>query len=928
MSELICEGVTTHNLKNISVNFQLGQWIAITGVSGSGKSSLAFDTIYAESQRRFLETLGTYERQFLQGLPQGKFEKIENIPAAIALKQNNKSSDPRSVIATSCDIAEPLRNLFSFIMDSSCAFCGNSTKHHNVQDLTNYFHSEKNHLLLCAKLNVTNELSQKKFFQELLREGFTKIFLSENQKQMIEIEDLLAENTRIQTQNIYIVLDRLDKDIDDLELENRAESAWSLIKYSSKFSEIYSFLDKEKSSKNLIEKIFYVQPYCEVCNKVTTHIQSAHLDWQTTLGACPHCRGLGQVPILDENKIIPNSSLTIEENAIKLWSSETFQWMKNACILECKKRKIPTNISYEKLSKHHQNFIWKGDLSKTSKDFVSIEDFFEVLEQERYKSSSRILLARYRKYVLCQECLGKRLSKIGQNAQCFGKKYTSLFESEIHETLDWILSLEKHPKIFKKINQFLDIYHEVKNKLVLLCDLGLSNAHLFRRTRTLSGGEFQRVLLCRVIGNGLTDALYILDEPSVGLGAFEIPKLIQCLHRLKDLGNTILMVEHDLNLIAAADIVLELGPGGGAAGGFLLHRSEKEELVSAKFSENVKKRLLLESGKQNDFHGSFIEIHNFTALHCKNLNFKIPLEKLTVIAGPSGSGKTTLVSMGIEAALERYFETNKDNNLEENLDEKIGIYEKIILPKNFKEEYDIVFVDQKAGHRSITSTPATLFGCMDYLRKKFFEESKKLKQNYTMSDFSFNGDGGCSECGGKGTVQDDLFFLGQVEKLCQKCEGKRFEPKILEICYLSKNISQWLNLTIDEWLKKMGSLLPNVKPLLLAQKLGLGHLPMGIPTSQVSGGEAGRLRLCAQIGKTKHKIFCILDEPTRGLSEYDIGNLFLCLKELTENGHTIVVVEHHSIFQKHSDYCVTMGPGSGKDGGKIVRCDFTKEKII
>lgn len=913
-----CTGVRTHNLKNINLKLPLKKWITITGVSGSGKSSFAFDTIYSEAQRRFLETLGTYERQFIQGLPQGDFDEIENIPAAIALKQTNRTGDPRSVIATASDVAEPIRTLFISLMEPSCINCGFPVTINPSSDLITFLNDplkkKSNDVYI---ISVPYFLQNKKFINDLIFEGYTRIFFENN---IVNLEDFLSVETEAKLPlQIEIILDRIHCNIDNQEILNRVETIWSQVKFSPIFSKIKVTKYENSELKNSI--IYYVQPFCQKCNYQTKIIQSSDLDWQSILGSCKRCNGLGNIPVLDETKIIPNPSLSISEGAVKPWTTDTYSWLNKELLQACKKKNIRTNIPYLKLSENIREWIWNGDSTKNTKNpYVSIKNFFETLEQEKYKNSSRILLAKYRKYILCPECEGARIGKSGKNAICFGKTYHEIFQSEISDTLNWLKQLKLEVKFEKKLNAISEIYEEALKKISLLNQLGLGSAHLFRRCKTLSGGEYQRVLLTRVIGNGLTDALYILDEPSVGLGKNEIPTLIECIKELRDLGNTIIMVEHDKDLILASDQIIEFGPEGGEHGGQLLPiQNGIPSSCLNKYSninENILKTKIIENNIHNDNKNIFLK--SFSALNCKDIDLEIIIGKLNVISGPSGAGKSTLIHYGLEAALEKAKISNITNNIVSDYELKIGTWKNIFIPKDFFISTEIVSVDQKALHRTTASIPATILGFMDILRKNFASTENAKRAGLSVSDFSFNGAGGCETCNGKGIIQEDLFFLGEVEKICPDCNGSRYRNDILEIRWNNKNINEWLLTSFNDCKLTLGKQLGFGKIISLCCQLGLGHIPLGMPTTSMSGGEAQRLRLCAALTKSNKKLFCILDEPTRGLSEKDIEYLLDSLLYFCSQGHTFVIVEHHYLFQTHAHQLIKIGPGSGNHGGKII----------
>ncbi len=927
---LTCTGLRTHNLKNINLKIPLKKWIAITGVSGSGKSSFAFDTIYSESQRRFLETLGTYERQFLQGLPQGEFDEIDNIPAAIALKQSNRTGDPRSVIATASDVAEPMRTLFISLMEPSCTACGSPVIINQPSDLTLFLCDTKKKISKNSYLiSVPFLLQNKKTSEDLIIEGYSRVCFK---NEIISLEDLNIKSKEIIFPiQVEVVLDRINCTLENSEIANRVETIWSQVKFSPRFSYINVIKLENSNIISNENSNFHVQAFCQKCNQKTNIIQSSDLDWQSVLGSCKSCNGLGNIPILDENKIIPNPNLSLNDGAIKPWTSDTFSWMNEELLRACKKRGIKTTEPYSNLNHEIREWIWNGSLSNKKSlkiEYVTIKEFFDVLEQEKYKSTSRILLAKYRKYILCPDCNGARVGKSGGNAICFGKTYHEIFQSEIRDTLNWLQQIKKEQKFEKKLIAISEIYNETLKKISLLNQLGLGSAHLFRRCKTLSGGEYQRVLLTRVIGNGLTDALYVLDEPSVGLGKSEIPTLISCIKELRDLGNTILMVEHDKDLILASDEIFEFGPGGGEEGGelLLIHNGIPASFFT-KYNKpdntKIKEKIINNKVFNNE---ESIFINHFSALNCKNLDFEIILKKLNVISGPSGAGKSTLIRFGLEAALDKYKDFNVTKNTDPDYDSKIGTWKNILIPKDFFETTDIVSVEQKALHRTASSVPATLLGLMDILRKNFATTKDAKHSQFNLSDFSFNGAGSCESCNGKGTIQEDLFFLGEVEKICPDCNGTRYRNDVLEIKWNGKNIHEWLSTSLNECNLKLGKQAGFGKSISLCCQLGLGHIPLGMATTSMSGGEAQRLRICAALAKSSKKIFCILDEPTRGLSEKDIGNLLDSLLRLTIEGHTFVIVEHHELFQNQAHHLIKMGPGSGAQGGKIVERLLTVAK--
>lgn len=797
-----CRGVRTHNLKNINIEIPLKKWTVITGVSGSGKSSLVFHTIYSEAQRRFLETLGTYERQFLQGLPEGEFDSITNIPAAIALKQTHKIVDSRSTIATASDLSVPMQLIFTSLMDPSCIQCGHGVLLNSQNDLVSFFlnkkTSENTKIFIVSVeffLNGTAE-HQSKILKNMMMEGYTRLIYETKLYDIADFIENLPESLSDHAP-IEIVLDRIFTNLNSEELENRVAQIWSQVRFSQKFSSIRikEFDDPQSNQKFSNDlTVFYVQPFCPQCKRATSVIQPHDLDAQSLAGI--------------------------------------------------------------------------------------------------------------------------------RNAKCHGIYFTDLFHQEIHLVLKWLESLQQEKKFLSKLSALNELYSEVHKKLSLLVRLGLGCAHLFRRCNTLSGGEYQRVLLSRVIGNGLSDALYVLDEPSIGLGHEEISEMIACIRELRDLGNTVLMVEHDKTLIRAADKIFELGPHGGHEGGHLLqiqNNTPQSFYTSLCYKPFSDPKVITNDSERIFTPETSVYLKNFTALNCKNLNLEIALGKINLISGASGAGKSTLLHYGVRAALEKYEQMNSTENSFFDTELMRGIWEKLYVPKNFLTDYHLVNVRQSAAHRSIVSVPATYLGIMDFFRKSFSQTPTAKALGLTMSDFSFNGNGGCATCTGKGVISEDLFFLGSVEKQCPDCLGSRYKRTSLSVTWHDKTIQEWLALSISEALNLLAKVPGFAKPLILAKNLGLGYLPLGMSTSLLSGGEMQRLRICASLSdKINKKMFCLLDEPSRGLSEFDVGNLIESLIRFTHMGHTFVIVEHHELFKHYAHHIIKLGPGGGINGGRII----------
>jgi len=955
-----CRNVRTHNLKGLNLDIMIGKWTAVTGVSGSGKTSLAFDTLFSEAQRRFLETLGTYERQFLAGIPQGEFDSLDPIPPAIALKQSNRSADPRSVIGTSADVIYPLRTLFAALMSDGCATCGSPVERDNPEKLLSTIAATPADYAICVNIDLHGhaepEVSKPKpkskskskaqttagrhpassspsasIIAALKIEGYTKARMG---NKFFALEDIQEPG-----ESLEIVLDMFGQEETRDDLKDRVQSIWDQINLSDRFGTALLYaLDSADNAKsvsakksNKYEPIPYrVKPWCQSCATETKCVTAGDLDWQSTLGCCPTCSGLGNVPVIDHDKVIPDPSLNLRAGAIKPWAGTSYAATQKDFLKVCKALGIPVDVPYQSLSEKHKNRIWDGPLSG---DFPSINEFFGWLEKERYKQSSRILLAKYRKYKTCPDCAGARVGAAGRNAVALGSSYDDIFNGEIRSLQNWIALTGKEIKT-RKLSALFEIQRELSDKIDLLVALGLGSSALSRRSKSLSGGEYQRVLLCRVIGNGLSDALYVLDEPSIGLGPSEIPALIVALQRLRDMGNTVVMVEHEPGLVRAADNWIELGPEGGSKGGYCVgtgtfNRTVNEKSEPASLHANSERIRIPDRKKADTQSAAFrpheaVVLRGFSHLNCDNLFLEVPLGKLTVIAGPSGAGKTTLLRAGLDQALQQFFETKRTTSRSSDIDEQKGCWEAIEVPAALQASGELIAVDQRAAYRSIASVPATMLGVMDDLRKLFASTMEANELGMGTSDFSFNGAGACPACEGRGATKDNLFFLGEIEKTCEGCQGQRYRSEVLSIRFRGKNIAQWLATSMGECLGESlfgrpqgGIRQPARESLELCQRLGLGHLPLGIPSSQISGGEAQRLRIAAALSKRSARLICLIDEPSRGLSEQDVANLIQAFQDLCQSGHTIVVVEHHSRFQQAADQLVIMGPGAGSEGGQI-----------
>ncbi len=857
---IFIEGVKTHNLKNIDVFIPYHKITAVTGVSGSGKSSLVFHTLYAESQRRFLETIGTYERQFITSLPQGEFESMSSVPPALTLKQAHKPH-PRSLVGTSSDVLDPLRQLFCQSMDPVCKDCGSPIFQHTLEHIESKLDPNTLYWLTLAFPSL-----EAKLCESFVYLGYSKAIIN---GEPWDLQDPFKGKIK----EAYLVLDRIYPK-DTHRLQNIMYQPFPYME-----GRLHVWKDKVWDQP---AEIFYLKSYCISCQKTAQVLEPKHLDPTSLLGTCSFCEGMGEVPYLDEKKIL-NSELSLNKGAVKVWQSKIFG-SRTQKILQVIKNFVSLDTPYKDLPPAIKKWIFEGGTYEGVKyPGPSLEQFFKYLESKRYMPAPRILLSKYRSYKRCPECEGTRLNPAARKAVSQGRKYTELLENPLEDIETWLQDL---PKFL----QDLPIYEEVQNKIHVLKSLGLGSHHLLRMCRTLSGGEFQRVLLARVLGNGLSDTLYILDEPTLGLGKHEIPSLMECLKKMRDLGNTIVMVEHDITAMKEADHIIELGPLGGSLGGYLMpYQNPPVSSIREVFSEKANRSQKLKI----PFKETCV-LNDFSLRHCKNISLTIPLGMMTTLGGPSGSGKTTVIMEGILP----------------------GFLNKTLqVPTGFYESHELVAMDQKPIARRMNSVLATVLGIMDDLRKIFAKESQG---RFQIKDFSFNGAGACPECQGYGLAECDLFFLGTVFVECSQCHGTRYHPKVLSVTWQGKNIHEWLTTSVKD-------AYPYFPDLKYATTLGLGHLPLGIPTSKISGGEGQRLKLVSLLNQKNKKLFCLVDEPTQGLSEKDVETLLKTFFELTRSGHTIFAVEHHPLFLEWSHQTILLGPESGAKGGKIVDISYLVE---
>lgn len=910
-SEIHIKGARVHNLQNIELKIPRNKFMVITGLSGSGKSSLAFDTLYAEGQRRYVESLSSYARQFLGRINKPEVDFIKGIPPAIAIEQKVNTRNPRSTVGTSTEIYDYLKLLFARIGKTISPVSGQEVKRHRVTDVVNYISSFPvgTRILICSPLIAKNGRSVLKEAELLLQQGFSRI---ETPDGIVRIDQLLADKKDdFCSGHCNIVVDRLQAGPDEDNMSRMADSVETAFFEGRGACIVKIYKDNEvieKNFSNLFEAdgIEFEEP--------TEHMFS----FNNPVGACPTCEGYGKVIGIDEDLVVPDKSLSIYQDAVACWKGESMQQWKLQFIQHASKFNFPIHKAYYDLSEEQKELLWKGN-----KQVEGIDEFFKMLESKSYKIQYRVMLSRYRGKTNCPDCRGTRLKKEAGYVKVNGYSVQELVLTPINELKRLFnkLELTEHEqKIAKRI------LIEITNRLEFLDDVGLGYLTLNRLSSTLSGGESQRINLATSLGSSLVGSLYILDEPSIGLHPKDTERLIKVLRKLQKIGNTVLVVEHDEEIIRAADEIIDIGPKAGIHGGKLVFQGNHEKLLHAKNSLtadylNGTKNIDLPERRRK--WNNFIEIAGARENNLKNLTVKFPLNTLTVVTGVSGSGKSTLVSKILYPAIAKLFG---------GYGEKTGQHDTI--KGDFKRITSVEFVDQNPIGKSSRSNPVTYLKAYDEIRKLFAEQKAAKYQGFKPSHFSFNVDGGrCEECQGEGEIKVEMQFMADIHLMCESCHGKRFKDEILEINFQGKNIHDILEMTVNESIDFFGLQKGNTekkiaKKLQPLQDVGLGYIKLGQSSSTLSGGESQRVKLASFLSKEKDSpSLFIFDEPTTGLHFDDIRKLLDSFNALISRGHSIIIIEHNLEVIKSADWIIDLGPKGGKNGGQIL-FEGTPEDLV
>ncbi|NIQ38772.1 MAG: excinuclease ABC subunit UvrA [Proteobacteria bacterium] len=883
-------GARSHNLKNISCKIPRGKITVVTGVSGSGKSTLAFDTLFAEGQRRYVESLSTYARQFLERMNRPDVDKIVGIPPAIAIEQKNTIKNARSTVGTASEIYDHVRLLFAKVGDTMCPDCGTKVAGDTVQGTVQWVMENltEKRIYVVAPVELGGRKDAAFRVQDLIKNGFYRMLADGDLVDMTELPRTYFEDC----EQIDLLIDRIAIEPGS---ENRlAEAVQTCFAHGGKTCEIET---TEGDRHRFVQKF--------LCNKCMREFVEPHpllFSFNSPLGACPTCQGFGRVIGIDLDKVIPNKKRTLKEEPIVAWNTPAYYEAYDYLWKACRRYSVPTDRPFESLTERQREIIISG-----RGDWFGIKGFFDWLESRRYRVHVRVYLSRYRSYTDCETCEGTRLKEEARQVYIDGKNIADLARLSIEELLVFFQNLHLG-RLKETIGR--RILREIRNRLGFMTEVGLGYLTLNRQTRTLSSGEFQRITLARSLGSALTETLYVLDEPSIGLHPRDSWRLLGALKRMRDGGNTIVVVEHDPEIITEADEIIDLGPGAGHVGGSVVFQGKLSELLKCKHSITAKyldnqKALCLQA--QNREPKGWITVRNAWENNLKHIDVSIPLGLLVCITGVSGAGKTTLVQNVLYAGIRETPDPRYDR----------GKFDSIEGLEQIKE---IIMVDQSPIGRSIRSNSATYLKIFDEVRQIFAGTRVAKRNGLKPSYFSFNVSGGrCEACQGAGVQIMEMQFLEDVIVTCDKCGGRRFEPDVLEILFEGKSILDVLNMTVEEALDFFTDHRRITRKLRVLREVGLAYLSLGQSTSTLSGGEAQRLKLAHHIADSggSGRMF-IFDEPTTGLHLADIEALLKSVNKLLDQGNSVVVIEHNLDLISCADHIIDLGPEGGDRGGAVV----------
>lgn len=897
-------GARVNNLKNIDLRIPKNKLVVITGLSGSGKSSLAFDTIYAEGQRRYVESLSSYARQFMGRLSKPDVDLITGLSPAIAIQQRTMTSNPRSTVGTTTEIYEYLKLLYARIGKTYSPVSGKEVKRNQVSDVVDFILQQTGKAVyILAPIIIPDGRTLQDHLNILLQQGFNRLIINDKQ---LRIEDYLKENSKEKPQDIRIMVDRLKVNKDSSELIGQLSDSVQTAFYEGK-GECIILVDNQGdrqetlfSSRFEIDGITFEPP--------TTHLFA----FNNPYGACKTCEGFGTIIGIDEDLVVPDKSLSVYDNAIACWRGEKMSEFRDHLVKVAHHFDFPIHKPYFQLSEEQKDTLWRGN-----KYFMGINDFFKDVESQSYKIQYRVMLSRYRGKTICPDCHGKRLRQEANYVKINGKSITDLATMSISSLKEFFTNL-KLTESESSIAERLLI--EIRNRIDFLMEVGLGYLTLNRASNTLSGGEAQRINLATSLGSSLVGSTYILDEPSIGLHSRDTQQLIKVLRRLRDIGNTVIVVEHDEEIIRAADQIIDIGPYAGRFGGELMFQGnikDMEKSGQSLTSQYITGKMEIPVPKHRRKWNNAIEFVGCLEHNLKNINVKIPLNVLTVVTGVSGSGKSSLVNNIIYTSLKKMYGGTT---------EKTGSFGSI--RGSIQAIQSVEMIDQNPIGKSTRSNPVTYVKAFDDIRNLFAEQKLSKMRGLKAGFFSFNVPGGrCDNCEGEGILKVEMQFMADVFLECDVCHGKRYKEEALEIKFLDKNIFDILEMSIDEAIEFFSQpneyknytdrIILKLKPL---QDVGLGYLKMGQPSSTLSGGEAQRIKLASFLvnGTNERPTLFIFDEPTTGLHFHDVNKLLAAFEALINNGHSLIVIEHDPDVIKTADWVIDLGPEGGDAGGNIV----------
>ena len=915
-------GAKTHNLKNISVDIPRGKLVVVTGLSGSGKSSLAFDTLYAEGQRRYVESLSSYARQFLGRMQKPEVDFIDGIPPAIAIEQKVSSRNPRSTVGTTTEIYEYLKLLFARIGKTISPVSGLEVKKHTIRDVVNHVMNlpKGTKVMLLSPVHLDENITLKQQLDVWEGQGFSRMIQHRKTLRINEVKD---------SEDLYLLVDRIVADGEPSTANRFADSVQT------------AFF--EGKGECLLDVEGALIPFSErfEADGITFIEPSEHLfDFNNPLGACPTCGGFGNIIGIDEDLVVPNKQLSIYEEAIACWRGEKMSLWNKELIYNADRFDFPIHTPFYALTPEQKQLIWTGN-----EYFHGLNDFFQMLEREQYqKIQYRVMLARYRGKTLCPDCRGGRLRKEAEYVRVHDKNIYDIVRTPVSALKPWFEDLPNHLSETSRLAA-APLLVEINSRLRFLREVGLSYLTLDRLSSTLSGGESQRITLAKSLGSSLVGSLYVLDEPSIGLHARDTQQLIGVLKELRDLGNTVVVVEHDEEIIRAADYLIDIGPEAGRKGGQLVWAGDASEEQIAKAVQGplhsytldfLQKKEVIPIPRYRRPWNNYIEVLNARENNLKDINVRFPLNVITCVTGVSGSGKSSLVTRVLYPALKKYYG---------GLAERTGDFGS--LKGSMDRVKDIEFVDQNPLSRSSRSNPVTYLKAYDEIRKLFATQQLSKQMGYTAAHFSFNTPGGrCEECQGEGTITIEMQFMADIVMECEHCHGRRFNNDVLEVRFRGKSIYDVLEMTVNQAIEFFSDalapaskanteqdgqkaskptkeetlcirkIIKRLKPL---QDVGIGYVKLGQSSSTLSGGESQRVKLASFLAQEEQDptIF-IFDEPTTGLHYHDISVLLKALNSLVDKGHTVIIIEHNPAVILAADHVIDLGPEGGQQGGHVI----------